>query len=363
MVNNMKIVGIIVEYNPLHNGHVHHINKIKELAKPDLIIACMSGTYTMRGDLSLYNKFDKAYQALNNNVDLVIELPFVYSVERADIFAKNAVSILNLCGCNEIWIGSEENDIELYEKYYKSYNLNIPKDTSLKKASLNELPFKSNDLLGFFYYKAIKDNNYNIRLNTIPRINSDYLDKTPTNEYITSSTSIRNNLELLDKYTPEYVYSNKNILYENKVFEYLKYNILALNTNELKDIFLVDEGLENKLKEIKNFNNLNDYINHLTSKRYTNTRIKRMLAYVLFNIKKNEINEIYNDKISFIRILGYNDAGKSYINKIKKDIIIYSNIKNNLNKILDIELKISTIIDSICDTNLMKLEQKGPISK
>ena len=80
MVNNMKIVGIIVEYNPLHNGHVHHINKIKELAKPDLIIACMSGTYTMRGDLSLYNKFDKAYQALNNNVDLVIELPFVYSV-------------------------------------------------------------------------------------------------------------------------------------------------------------------------------------------------------------------------------------------------------------------------------------------
>ncbi len=117
----MKIVGIIVEYNPLHNGHIHHINKIKELAKPDCIIACMSSSLTMRGDLSLFNKFDKARQALEASVDIVLELPFVYSMQRADIFAKNAVLILNQFNVNEIWIGSEKNDPRMFEECYQAF--------------------------------------------------------------------------------------------------------------------------------------------------------------------------------------------------------------------------------------------------
>ena len=368
MVNIMKIVGIIVEYNPLHNGHVYHINKIKELAKPDLIIACMSSTFTMRGDLSLYNKFDKTKQALELGVDIIIELPFVYSVERADIFAKNAVSLLNLMNVNEIWIGSEINDSSLYEKYYNEYNeenviSNYKEGNSYKKASLNDLPFKSNDLLGFFYYKAIKDNKYNIKLNTILRFNSDYLEKAPTNDFITSAKAIRENIDILNKYTPEYVYNNKDIYDENKIFDKLKYKILSSSINELKELFMVDEGLENKLKDIKNYNSYNDFINYLTSKRYTNTRIKRMLVCVLFNIKKKEINDIYMKKINFIRLLGFNSNGKEYINKIKKNVNIYTNIKNDINNILDIELRITNIIDSIYNTNLVLLEQKGPIIK
>ena len=106
MVINLKIVGTIVEYNPLHNGHAYAISKIKSETQADVIIAVMSGDFTMRGELSLFNKFEKTYQALNIGIDLVIELPFPYTVQNSDLFAKHAVTLLNLAKVNEIWIGS-----------------------------------------------------------------------------------------------------------------------------------------------------------------------------------------------------------------------------------------------------------------
>ena len=358
----MKITGVIAEYNPLHNGHQYHFNNINS----DLKILIMSSSYTMRGDLSIFDKFTKARQALDLGFDLVIELPFVYSVERADIFSNNTVSFLNLCKVNEIIIGSEENNINLYKEYYEKYNIdNINKNDgkSMKASSLDLLPFKSNDILGFFYYKSIKDNNYNIDLKTIKRIGNDYLDKNINDNY-SSATSIRLNIDMIDKYVPEFVSKDKDkILDENKIFEFLKYQILNNSTTDLKEIFMVDEGLENKIKSIYKYNNLKDFINSLVSKRYTETRIKRMLAYILFNIKKDDINEIYNNKIDFIRVLGYSNKGKDYLNNIKKDVNIYTNIKEGINKALDIEIKISKILDTIFNLDLLKSEQGAPIEK
>nr|MCR5349769.1 nucleotidyltransferase family protein [Acholeplasmatales bacterium] len=150
----MKIVGLITEYNPLHNGHVYHFNEVKKLSNADLVICVTSSSFTMRGDLSLFDKFTKTNQSLNMGIDLVIELPLIYTIQRADIFSKNAVDILNLCNVDEIWIGSEENNIDVYKKYYeklKSIDNKEDYDTSYKtKANINLL---SNDTLGFFYYK------------------------------------------------------------------------------------------------------------------------------------------------------------------------------------------------------------------
>ena len=334
MVIEMKIIGIIVEYNPLHNGHLYHFNKIKEENPDSKVIAVMSSSFTMRGDLSIFDKFTKTNHALKLGIDIVIELPFVYTVERADIFAQNAVKILNLMNVNEIWIGSEENNTSIYEKYYN------------EKIQIDN-----------------KDN-YNIELKTIKRIDSSYLDLNPKSDNIASALAIRINLELLNEYTPIFVNKDINkILDEKLLFNYLKYKILNDNKNELKSIFFVDEGLENKLYEIKNYNSYDEFINSLVSKRYTKTRIKRMLTYILFNIKKDEINKIYNNDINFVRILGFNNNGKEYINKIKKDINIYTNIKENINEIFDIELKISKILDFIFNLDLMKKEQSGPIKK
>ena len=358
----MRITGIIAEYNPLHNGHVYHFSNINS----DLKILIISSSFTMRGDLSIFDKFTKTKQALDLGYDLVIELPFVYTLERADIYANNNIKFLNLCNINEILIGSEENNISLYEKYYKEFmqdKINLSDGISYKVSSLNQLPFKSNDILGFFYYKSIKDNKYNIDLKTIKREGNDYLDSLLSNKY-SSAKSIRLNLSKMNEYCPSFVAKDKDkILDEAKLFKYLKYEILNKSTSELKEIFLVDEGLENKIKDVYKYDSLKDFISSLVSKRYTETRIKRMLDYILFNIKKKDINEIYEKDINFIRVLGFNNKGKEYLNSLKKNVNIYTNIKEGINDIFDIELKISKILDNIYDINLLKNEQSSPIIK
>ena len=358
----MKIVGIICEYNPLHNGHLYHFNKIKEESKADIVICVMSSSFSSRGDLSIFDKFTKTKQALNLGIDLVVELPLIYTIQRADIFADNAVKILNNLNVSEIWIGSEANDISIYEKYYNNNEINNKDDyyTSYKdKANMDLL---SNDILGFSYYKSIRDNKFNIELKTIKRIENNYLDKNLNNSSIQSALSIRNNIENIEKYTPEYVYNDKNlILDENKLFKYLKYKILSTSVNDLKTIYFVDEGLENKLYDIIDYDNYQDFIDYLSSKRYSKTRIKRMLTYVLLNITKDMANKAYEIDNSFVRILGYNDKGKAYLNSIKKNNNIYTNIKNNINQILDIEINTSKIIDIIYDINIFDLEMNGPI--
>ena len=107
----MEIVGIICEYNPFHNGHLYHINKIKEMFTDPLIVLVMSSHYTQRGDLSILNKWDKTEIALNNGVDLVIELPFEFSTQSSDIFAKGAIEILKALKAEYLVFGSESNDI------------------------------------------------------------------------------------------------------------------------------------------------------------------------------------------------------------------------------------------------------------
>ena len=200
MVIEMKIIGIIVEYNPLHNGHLYHFNKIKEENPDSKVIAVMSSSFTMRGDLSIFDKFTKTNHALKLGIDIVIELPFVYTVERADIFAQNAVKILNLMNVNEIWIGSEENNTSIYEKYYnKKIQIDNKDNYNTSYKEKYNLQLNSNDILGYSYFKAIKDNNYNIELKTIKRIDSSYLDLNPKSDNIASALAIRSNLELLNE--------------------------------------------------------------------------------------------------------------------------------------------------------------------
>ena len=106
----MKTVGIICEYNPFHNGHLYHLEKIKEMYPSSLIVLVMSSSFTERGDISILNKWEKTDIALHYGVDLVIELPFVFSTQSADIFAFGAISILNKMRVDTIVFGSESND-------------------------------------------------------------------------------------------------------------------------------------------------------------------------------------------------------------------------------------------------------------
>jgi predicted nucleotidyltransferase len=363
----MKVVGIIVEYNPFHNGHLHHINEVRKKSGADVLIAVMSSSVTMRGELSIFDKFTKTRQALEASCDIVIELPFVLACQNSDLFAKHTIKMLANAKVDEIWIGSESNDPKTFEKAYIEFNkpdvddkikAHLKRGLSYKMATNLIYPLQSNDLLGYSYYKAIKAANYNIKLLTIQRAGDDYLNKKPSNKGFASAMSIRSNLDLLEKYTPEFVYKNKNlILNDEQLFKFLKFQIVSKNEEYLSNLFFAEEGLENKLKEITKYNDLDSFVNSLTSKRYTASRIRRFLMYVLFDITKNQMNNILSHDLDFIRVLGFNETGQSYLSNIKKELTIYTNIKDGNDPILDIEFRISKILDAIYNLNLSENEQ------
>lgn len=327
-------VGIIAEYNPFHNGHIHHINKIKEMFPNEEIIVVMSSSFVQRGDVSIINKWDKTKIALNY-VDLVIELPFFYTIQSADTFAYGSISILNSLGVDKIVFGSECNDINklksivdiqdkpefnnLVKKYIEDGN-NYPTALSL---SINELLGysinDSNDLLGISYLKVIKNNNYLITPYTIKRTNN-YNDLETTND-ILSATGIRKMLydkKDISKYVPEYClkFLNKDLLFLDDFFDLLKYKIISCK--DLSIYKLVDEGIENRLKKyIYNANSLTEYINLIKTKRYTYNKINRILICILCDFTKEESDQCTLD---YIKVLGFNDKGRTYLNSIKKDI-------------------------------------------
>ena len=362
----MKTIGIIAEYNPFHNGHLYHINKIKELFPDSIIILVMSGNFTQRGDASIINKWDKTTIALNNNIDLVIELPFEYTIQSADFFAYGAVSILNYLNVDYLVFGSESNNLEKLKdiadiQITKEYNNEVKKlnkeglnyATSLSKA-LEIFGFKDikepNDILGISYIRELKKLKSTIIPITIKRENS-HNDKTLSNN-ITSASSIRENIRSIDikPYVPEitYKYLNNKLYFIEDYFPLLKYKILS-EIDNLDKYFGVEEGIDNKIKKvIYNSNSYDELIMNIKSKRYTYSKIKRILLCILVGFTKDDAKKRKN--IRYIRVLGFNSNGRKYLNSIKKNINIP--IYTNFKKEMVLELKVT----SIYDINLIKKE-------
>ena len=262
----MNIIGIIAEYNPLHLGHLYQIKKAKEMYPNSIIILITNSYFSQRGEVNIINKWDKARLALDNNIDLIIELPFVYATQGADIFAKGALKILNTLKIDTLIFGSESNNIEKLKEiaktqlYNKEYNklvkiyldkgINYP--TALSKALEEILGYtikEPNDLLGISYIKEILGNNYNINPVSIKRTNN-YHDKEIKNKIINASL-LRNmilNNENITNYVPKDV---NNKIYHNlsneSFYKFLKYQILT--TKDLSIYQTVDEGIENRIKK------------------------------------------------------------------------------------------------------------------
>lgn len=373
MVIQMKIIGIIAEYNPLHNGHVYHFNSIKK-DDDDILIAVISGSVVNRGEVSVFNKFDKTSLALQMGVDIVLEIPSVYVLQSSNTFARRAIELLHLCNVTDIYFGSEENNLELIKIYYDAskgldYNDILKEYLSLgysyKSSSIeafNKLglkPLNSNDMLALSYYCANVDYNYNINLHTIKRENN--YSSTSLCDTITSATSLRLNSDKLLGRVPNYSYDlflKKGFYDNNKIFDFLKVIILSSN---LRDIFLIEEGFENSLKQIYKYSDYKSFLKSLNTKRYSIAKIERIMLNILFNIKKDDMLNINKQNLDFIRVLGFNSVGQKYLNSIKSMVKVYTNIKNGINDILDIEIKISKILDTIYKDNLLSLEQKSPI--
>lgn len=366
----MNVIGVIAEYNPFHLGHLYQINKIKEMYKDSIIIAIVSSSFTQRGDVSILNKWNKARIALDNGIDLVIELPYFYAGQSSDIFAKGAVTILNYLGIDTLVFGMESDDInnlklmadiQLNDKNYNnivkeylSNGYNYP--TALSKAIkdiLNLDIYLPNDLLALSYIKQVKLINNNIDVIGIKRTN-DYHSKEITSNIVNASLireQFKNNLDI-SNYIPNY---DTNKLYNvsvNDFYPLLKYQILN-NINNLDKFLTVDEGIDNRIKKyIKNSNNWDELVNNIKTKRYTYNKINRMLMHILFNLTKDEAKNIV---IDYVRVLGFNSKGRSYLNKIKKnkDINIVTNYKDGISKLFDLENRVNNIYAIIVDNKLI----------
>ncbi len=380
--------GIICEYNPFHNGHLYHINKIKEMYPDDTIILVMSSHFLQRGDSSLINKWDKTDIALSLGVDIVIELPFVFSSQGADIFAKGSIEILKNMNVDRLIFGSETNNIETLTaianiqinnkefddtvKKYLEEGISYP--TALSKAvyTLTNIKVeKPNDLLGVSYIKEIIIQKANITPMTIKRSNDFH--SLDLDSDIVSATSIRNALKNsteIKRYVPPIVYDylQKELSFTDDYFNFLKYKIIS-SINNLNIYQTVDEGIENRIKKyIYTSNSLDELIDNIKTKRYTYNKVKRMLTHILCGFTKEEA--LRTKENDYVRVLGFNDKGKKYLNKAKKESVLpiitgYSNIKS---EILDIERRVSSIYFLIFKQKnknyLMEMEYKHkPIIK
>ena len=238
-------VGVIAEYNPFHNGHMYHLKKIKEMFPNEEIVAVISSSFTQRGEPSIINKWDKTDICLKAGIDLVIELPYVFSTESADYFSYGALTILEKLGVDKFVFGSETNDIDIFKKIvdiqlnnedfdklvkiYLKFGNNYPTALSLALKDLDgEVLTLPNDLLGISYVKIIKENHYKIKPFCIKRT-SDYNSLSIDNN-ISSATAIRKALEEkkdVSSLVPDFVLEKFSELhFKEDYFKFLKYKIM-----------------------------------------------------------------------------------------------------------------------------------------
>lgn len=350
-----KVLGIVAEYNPFHNGHLYHLEKSKQDTNSNYTVAIMSGNFTQRGSTSLVDKWSKAEAAINSGIDLVLELPVLYATSSAENFAEGAIKILNsLNVVDYISFGAETDDIEVLDKcadvlfhepkkYKTLLTHELSKGVSFPKARENALMMylnnirkfanvlsSPNNILAIEYLKAMKKLKSNLQPYSIQRYEVGYNDLTYTKN-TASSTAIRNMIKndgftALSGLMPSSSYAilMKNIkcghiIPDISVFEkQIIYALRKMTTSEIADLPDVSEGLEFAIKNAANScNTFAEFMNIIKSKRYTSTRIQRILVYALLGITKKDI-ALSKRVQPYVRVLGLNKRGKFLISEIAK---------------------------------------------
>lgn len=378
----MRAVGLIVEYNPFHNGHAYHLQTSKEAAEADVVIAVMSGNFLQRGEPALVSKWQRTKMALQNGVDIVFELPYRFATQKAETFANGAVSILDAVGCDSLCFGSESGDLSTFlqtinylEVQQRTFNENIKQyiDTGVSYPKALSLAFqqlpdadkyldiaKPNNILGLEYIKAIKQQKSTVSPMTIPRKNADYHDEHFASATIASATSIRKAIftdndsqSEIDQYVPEQTkILLKDYLQQYQVFHqwenywnYLQFRLIHSSSDELKEIYEMEEGLENRLlASALSTNNFHEFMQQIKTKRYTWTRLQRLCVHILTNTKKEEMTR-HSEKASYLRLLGMTTMGKEYLNKKKSNLSLplISKLSSFKEKEINLDIKAARV--------------------
>ena len=304
----MKTCGIVVEYNPFHNGHIHHISQTRQITHCDILIAVMSPNFVQRGEPAIIDKWHRTQNALEHGVDLVVELPFIFATQSAEPFAMGAMHLLNLMGCDAFCFGSESHDLQELIRLSQLEKMELDK----KKAPVQSYEqmygtLYANDILGINYLKYSK----NMKPYCIKRTNH-YFDE-QLEENISSATSIRKAVQDqldISKATPVKI---ENPVFLKDFYPMIQLLLFTLPKDSLKELFLMDEGIENLLIKNAQASSFEEFMNHSISKKYTRSRIQRTCIHLLNQTTKKQVNEL--SLPDSVRILGANDKGRQYLRK------------------------------------------------
>ncbi|OEG00352.1 hypothetical protein BHF71_00125 [Vulcanibacillus modesticaldus] len=380
----MSTLGIIVEYNPFHNGHLFHFQQAKKITKADTTIAVMSGSFLQRGEPAIIDKWTRTKMALAQGVDLVIELPTIYATQSADWFAYGATFLLDQLNVDHLVFGSERNSLDLlndvsdlllnettrFKKHLKetlSLGHSYPKALAL---SINHFLGKEdieitqpNDILGIQYILNLKKMNSSVKVHTIKREYAGYHDPNISSHPIASATAIRksiftnNSLKDILSVVPNSTYQlliqefkqNRFNSWDN-FFTTLQIMATGKDKLELSNIHGMLEGLENRIKQqLLAASSFSELMNLLTTKRYTKTKIQRTLLYLLLNLTKDKVRSLNVKKgPQYIRVLGFNDVGRAFLRRKKHDLNLplITNIPRDKPLMLEIDINASKIYEA-----------------
>lgn len=354
----MKSCGVVVEYNPFHNGHLYHLEQSKKHTGADCMIAIMSGNFLQRGEPAIIDKWHRTKAALLGGADLVLELPFIYAVQHSDFFSQGAIQTLTEVGIDSLCFGSESGDIDAFTKAYEHMKENQEEYELTLRRYLNEgyafpeasrlgyeaIQFPSgtidltqpNNILGYSYVKQLITHASHVEPMTILRKNNHYHDQAITGT-IASATSIRK--ELLDQGSmtdraveslpaetidqlKSYKHSYRFWHDWEAYFHLLQYKILTMDESTLRGFHGVDEGLEYRLiRTMKKAASFHEFLSELKTKRYTWTRLQRTLAHILVGTDKQEAGQFLRETPPpYARILGMSETGKKYLRTKKKEV-------------------------------------------
>lgn len=345
---NMRTLGIIAEYNPLHNGHLYHMQQCREIAQADNIVVVMSGNFTQRGEAAVLDKWTRSRLAVENGADLVVELPFAYAVNSAEYFAKGGVRILEALGCTHIGFGAESGTLDQLQsiaeltaresdEYKKELQKHLSEGTTYARAKekaaaelyggeVAELTQTPNNILAIEYLRQMHLCGSKMQPVMITRKGAGYHDESPEGGFA-SATAIRNSLSEEERraYVPENVdRALEAAPRQENYFHLIQSKIISSTAEQLARVFSMSEGLENRiLDQIRKSGTLDELVENVKSKRYPETRIRRILCQMLMGLTDFE-DEFY------ARLLAANTDGTAFLKKAKKESGI--RIITNINK-------------------------------
>lgn len=386
----MSVLGLIVEYNPFHLGHKYHLETAKKMTNSKYSVAIMSGSFVQRGEPAIIDKWSRAQMAVENGVDLVIELPYIYANKTAELFALGAIKTLNSLNIvDDLVFGSELGNIDPLShiaqvilsqppKYKSTLQKKLKEGLSFPKSreialtdyfsydleldvNIGQVLNSSNNILAIEYLKALESTGSKINPLTLTRIGSAYNDSR-TDTSILSATAIRK--LLVDK-----DYNKLKLALPPASFEILKESSFLNTLEDYKNILFfllrtkgpdyfkafidMENGLENRLvQKSLETGSISQLVNSVSGKRHSKTRIQRILIDILNEFNYLSIDEIKNIDLPYARLLAFNQNGQKLLRQIKanSEIDLITNFQNyyktssGLNrKILDTEIKATNI--------------------